>query len=207
VRDGKVEAVGVSVKPPKGAQIIDASGKTIIPGLINTHGHVGETRGLKAGVEFYTRDNILSQLGLYSRYGITTVFALGSDREEAFQIRAEQNTPRLNRSRLYVAGNIIVGNTAEDTRKMVDEVAATKPDIIKVRVDDNLGSSVKMPPAAYKALIEEAHKKGLRVAVHMFYLDDAKDLVKSGADVLAHSIRDKEVDAEAIELFKQHNVS
>ena len=206
VRNGKIDAVGASVKAPRGAQVIDVSGKTIMPGMINAHGHVGETRGLKASAENYNRDNILSQLGVYSRYGVTTVLALGSDLKPAFDIRDEQNTPQLSRARLYVAGVIITGTTPEQTRKMVAEVAETKPDILKVRVDDNLGTGKKMPPAAYKALIDEAHKKGLRVAVHMFYLDDAKDLVNSGTDMLAHSVRDLDVDSELIALLKKNNV-
>src|SRR5882672_11555324 len=51
VRNGRIEAVGRSVKVPAGTQQIDVAGKTIIPGLINAHGHV----------------NDLSQLGLYAR--------------------------------------------------------------------------------------------------------------------------------------------
>lgn len=206
VRNGKIEAVGASVKAPRGAQVIDVAGKTIIPGLINGHGHTGDVRGLTSDPKNYTRDNILSQLGVSARYGITTLWSLGSDRKEAFQIRDEQDTPNLNRARLYVAGMIITGSTPEETRKMTAEVAETKPDIIKVRVDDNLGTSKKMPAAAYKALIEEAHKKGVRVTAHMFYRDDAKDLVNSGVDALAHSIRDLDVDAELIAMMKKRNV-
>src|SRR5262245_7264820 len=59
VRNGKIEAVGASVKAPRGAQVIDVAGKTIIPGLTNGHGHVGEVRGLNSSPENYTRDNIL----------------------------------------------------------------------------------------------------------------------------------------------------
>src|SRR5205807_1822027 len=56
VRNGRISAIGPAVKIPDGAQRIDLTGKTIIPGLINGHGHVGD----------------LAQLGLYARYGITT---------------------------------------------------------------------------------------------------------------------------------------
>ena len=49
-----------------------------------------------------------------------------------------------------------------------------KPDWIKIRVDDTLGTTTKMPPEVYRAVIEEAHKRGLRVAAHLFYLDDAQ---------------------------------
>jgi imidazolonepropionase-like amidohydrolase len=207
VRDGKIEAVGASVKPPAGAQIINAAGKTIIPGLINVHGHLGETQGVRSGPDVYTRDNILSQLGLYARYGITTVFSLGGDKEAAFKIRDEQDTPSLDRARVYLAGTIIPpGLSPEDARKMVDTVVAMKADIVKIRVDDNLGTTAKMAPPEYKAVIDEAHKNGLRLAVHLYYLDDAKDVLKSGADMIAHSIRDRDVDAEVISLLKARNV-
>ena len=81
-------------------------------------------------------------------------------------------------------------------------VAALKPDIIKIRVDDNLGTATKMTPDVYRAVIDEAHKRGLRVAAHIFYLDDAKDLLKAGVDLIAHSVRDKELDDETIALMK-----
>ena len=89
---------------------------------------------------------------------------------------------------------------------MVAKVAATKPDIIKIRVDDNLGTTAKMPPEVYRAVIDEAHRLGFRVAVHIFYLEDAKDLLRAGADFIAHSVRDKELDNEFIALMKQRNI-
>src|ERR1051325_6753974 len=92
VRNGRIAAVGERVGIPAGVQRIDVSGKTIIPGLVNAHGHV----------------NDLSQLGLYARYGVTAVFSLGGDREVEFRdrTRAEQQTPSLTRARLYIAGPI-----------------------------------------------------------------------------------------------------
>jgi imidazolonepropionase-like amidohydrolase len=65
---------------------------------------------------------------------------------------------------------------------------------------------VKITPDVYRAVIDEAHKQGLRLFVHYFYLDDAKDLLRSGADLLAHSVRDKPIDYELIGLLKEHNV-
>jgi len=208
IQDGRVVAVGPSdrVKPPRGAEVVNAGGKTIIPGLINAHGHVGETQGLRSGAQFYTPENVARQLGLYARYGITTVFSLGGDREAGFRMRDEQDTPALKRSRIFVAGTIIVADTPEAARKQVDEVAATKSDIIKIRVDDNLGTTRKMAPEVYAAVIDEAHKKGMRVAVHIFYLEDAKAVLRLGADYIAHSVRDKDIDAETIALLKQRDV-
>jgi imidazolonepropionase-like amidohydrolase len=190
VRNGRIEAVGRSVKIPAGAQRIDVSGKTIIPGLINGHGHVNDP----------------GQLGLYARYGVTTVFSLGGDKEIAFrdQTRAGQQTPALNRARLFIAGPIPVSRTAEDARKAVDALAAAKTDIVKFRLDDNLGHGAKMPPEAYTAILDEAHKKGMRVAVHLVKLSDAKAVLNLGADYIAHSVRDEEIDGETIALLKKN---
>ncbi len=207
-RGGRIEQAGPAdkVKIPAGAEKIDLTGKTIVPGLINSHGHVGEAQGLRSGPEFYTEENLQRQLGLYARYGITTVYSLGGDRELGFQLRDSQDTATLHRARLYAAGPVIVGKTPEEARKMVDEVAAMKPNLIKIRVDDTLGTTQKMPPAVARAVIEQAHRHKLPLAAHIFYLDDAKYLLESGADFIAHSIRDKEVDAETIALLKKRNV-
>ena len=63
-----------------------------------------------------------------------------------------------------------------------------------------------MTPDVYRAVIDEAHKRNLRVAAHIFYLDDAKDLLKAGVDMIAHSVRDKDLDDETIALMKARNV-
>src|SRR2546430_3705368 len=79
-------------------------------------------------------------------------------------------------------------------------------DIIKIRVDDNLGTTAKMPPEIYKAVIDEAHRKGKRVAVHLFYLEDAKGVLDAGADFIAHSVRDKDVDDAFVAMLKRRDV-
>jgi imidazolonepropionase-like amidohydrolase len=107
---------------------------------------------------------------------------------------------------LFVAGDIISGKTPEEARAMVQRVADQKPDILKIRVDDNLGGSTKMAPEVYRAVIDAAHQRGLRVATHIYYLDDAKGLLEAGADFIAHSIRDKEIDQEVIRLLKARDV-
>jgi imidazolonepropionase-like amidohydrolase len=206
VRDGKVEAAGPAskVKPPAGAQTINLAGKFLIPGLISAHVHVSDVQGLRPPA--YTAENTLRQLGVFARYGVTTVLSLGGEKEPAFKLRDAQNTPSLDRARIYLAGDIITGKTPEEARQMAARVAATKPDIIKIRVDDNLGATPKMAPEVYRAIIDEAHQRGLRVAAHIFYLEDAKDLLRAGVDFIAHSVRDKEIDDEFISLMKKRDI-
>jgi imidazolonepropionase-like amidohydrolase len=134
------------------------------------------------------------------------VFSLGGDKETALrdQTRAEQQTPGLMRTRLFIAGPIPTSKTAEDARKAVDAVAAAHTDIVKIRLDDNLGRTAKMPAEAYTAILDEAHKKGMRVAVHVVTLADGKAVLRLGADFIAHSVRDEEVDGEFIALMKKN---
>jgi imidazolonepropionase-like amidohydrolase len=206
VRDGRVDAVGPAseVKPPAGAQTIDLAGKFIIPGLISTHVHISDVQGLRPPA--YTDENTLRQLGVFARYGVTAVLSLGGEKEPAFNARDAQNTPSLDRTRIYLSGDVITGKTPQEARQMAARVAAAKPDIIKIRVDDNLGATAKMTPEVYRAIIDEAHQRGLRVAAHIFYLEDAKDLLRAGADFIAHSVRDKEIDDEFISLMKKRDI-
>jgi len=95
-------------------------------------------------------------------------------------------------------------STEAEARADVQELAAKKVDLIKIWVDDRNGTVPKLTPALYRAIIDEAHKHGLRVAAHIFYLADAKELLRSGIDIFAHGIRDRDIDDEVIALFKQH---
>jgi imidazolonepropionase-like amidohydrolase len=94
----------------------------------------------------------------------------------------------------------------EEARRDVDEMAGHHADIVKIWVDKQHGTVPEMKPEIYKAVIEEAHKDGLRVAAHMYALEDAKRLVVDGVDVLAHSVRDRGVDDALVTAMKQHHV-
>jgi imidazolonepropionase-like amidohydrolase len=206
VSDGRIVAVGpsASVTIPAGAERVSFAGKTIIPGLINAHGHVGNTVGLQQGQ--YSAQNVDRDLRTYAAYGVTTVFSLGDDQAAGFTARDNQNTPTLDRARLLVAGPVLAPKSPEEARKLVDDDAAMGVNIVKIRVDDNLGTTPKMPPEIYRAVIDQAHKRHLRVAVHLYYLDDTKSVLDAGADFIAHSIRDKMVDDDVIAMLKKRDV-
>ena len=192
VRDGRVIGAGVAsaFMDLQGVQRVDLTGKTVIPGLINAHGHV----------------NTPADLATYAAYGITTIYSLGGEPASVFAARAEQNTPTLARARVFVAGPVLTPKTPAEARSLVADDAAQNVDIVKIRVDDNLGTVPKMAPEIYRAVIDEAHKRGLRVATHLFYLADAKSLLAAGSDFIAHSVRDTDVDAELIAGLKRRGV-
>ena len=126
-------------------------------------------------------------MALYARYGVTTVFSLGGDGPAGVQVRDEKGA---GLARLFIAGPVIATADPAAARAAVDGVKAMNADIAKIRVDDNLGAGKKMPAEAYRAVIERAHAVGLKVAAHIFYLQDAKDVLAAGGDFIAHSVRD-----------------
>ena len=187
VSDGRIVSVGPanSVTLARAATL-PLDGKFIIPGLINTHGHVNGPADLRT----------------YASYGITTVYSLGGEPESVFAARAAQNVPTLDRSRVFLAGPVLSPTDVADARVKVADVARQQVDIVKIRVDDNLGTVPKMTPEVYRAVISAAHERGLRVATHLFYLDDAKSLLAAGTDFVAHSVRDRDVDDQFITALK-----
>lgn len=205
IRDGRIEAVGAAnaVSIPAGAERIDLTGKTVLPGLVNAHGHLNE--GF-AGAS--PRASLMAQLRQYASYGVTTVVVLGIQEqnfEPALRLRAEQRNGRaLDGARAYIAGPSLQNLASpEEARARVNAYADAGADVVKIHIT---GSPNDTPPEAYGALIDQAHSRGLDVSAHMYYLEDARGLVNAGVDVLAHSVRDQDVDAALIDEIKRRNV-
>jgi imidazolonepropionase-like amidohydrolase len=206
---------------PANAEITDLSGKFVMPALINAHGHLGLLRGDSALSKNYSRDNILRQLKKYEAFGISRVLSLGTDHDLIFPLRDSSQKGLLPGATIYTAGygisasgapplamsdKIMRPQTPDEAVKNIQQLALLKPDFVKIWVDDFGGTVTKMAPAIYEAVIKEAHRQGLRVAAHVYYLEDARRLVDAGVDVLAHSIRDKEVDNDLINAMKRKGV-
>ena len=222
IKGDRIETVGARgiVSIPPGAKTVSGKGKTLIPGLINVHGHLGMTKGLKMTRENYGKENILAQLKQYARYGVTTVLSLGTDFEPMFELHGPAKAEEAPRATVFTAGRgftgkngypaVLPGNagiprevdSVEEIRTQVEELAKQKVDMVKIWVDDHLGRYPKIRPELYRAIIEEAHKQNLRVMAHLFYLDDAKKLVEAGLDGMAHSVRDREVDEALIKALQ-----
>jgi imidazolonepropionase-like amidohydrolase len=208
VRDGLIGEIGpaAAVPVPDGATRIDLRGKTLMPGIVNAHGHLAGVDGLRSGPPYYTRENLLRQLRAYANYGVTTVFALGDDEPEAFALRAEQAKAPPGRARVFLAGPSVWAETAEAARADADKVIALEPDLVKIRIDDNLGATKKMPEAAWRAVLGSAHAAHLKLGVHLFYLADAKAVAAAGADFVVHSVRDMPVDDAFLSAMRANRV-
>src|SRR3989441_833840 len=106
IEGNRIKAVGAMglVPIPEGARVIDLGGKTVIPALINLHGHVGLTRGLEQAAANYNEENIRAQLEKYLAYGVGTVVSLGNDQDLVYSLRERQPAGKLPGARLYTAG-------------------------------------------------------------------------------------------------------
>jgi imidazolonepropionase-like amidohydrolase len=225
IEGSRIVSVGPlgKLKWPKSARVIDYAGKTVLPGLISDHSHVGQIDGTTAGPQNYNRANILRQLHQYEAYGVTSITALGLNADLFYELRPELHSGTLPGADLFGADHgigvpdgappfalpqnqIYRAATPEDAIRAVGDMATRKPDLIKLWVDDFHGTlRVKMSPEIYGAAIKEAHKLGLRIAAHVYYLADAKLLVNDGVDILAHGVRDVPVDDELIRAMKAHS--
>jgi len=216
-----VESQPIQKLPPN-TTIVQATGRTVLPGLITNHSHLGLTKGTTVSGTNVTRANILRQLQQYTAYGVTTVTSLGLNLKPFYDLQPKAHSGATKTADMFGADRgfgtvdsvppVSMGlldtqvyrpKTPEEARAQVRETAQRHPDLIKIWVDDARHTlPVKMNPEVYKAIIDEAHANGLRVAAHVFYLEDAKSLVGDSVDIIAHGVRDTTVDPEFIKSIK-----
>jgi imidazolonepropionase-like amidohydrolase len=221
VQGNRITDVGpaAKVKIPKDAHVVDLAGRTVMPGLMSTHSHVGLVLQGKNRDDAYTRENVLASLDQFEQYGVTSMVSLGLNRDLAYEVRSEQRAGKLGGATIFVGDRgfgvskgapplpvapdqLYQPKDPDEARRLVDAAAERRPDILKIWVDDLFGKAPKMDRAIYRAIIAEAHKRHLKVAAHVFYLADAKQLVADGVDMLAHSVRDQPVDRELVSAMK-----
>lgn len=220
VTDGRIIWIGAAAQAPSKGEAVDLAGKFVVPGLIDTHIHLGNVHDLTQDEKFYTRENVEADLKTYASYGFTSVAIMGTDKDAIFSIRNSERSGRATTTRLFTAGQGIVFRggyggvpginravaTAKEAATEVDAQAAKGADYIKFWLDDELATMPKMPPEISQAVIDTAHRHGLKAFAHIFYLEDAKRLVAQGVDGFVHSVRDQPVDKALTDAMKQRGV-
>jgi imidazolonepropionase-like amidohydrolase len=228
VENNKFTKVGKKgdVQAPAGAAHVDLTGKTVIPALIDIHNHLGWTdhKTNKATKESYTRALVIDHLQRYAFYGVAATLSMGLDRWDVnpdlpYQLRNEiiPNAARFLNVGRGIAATPMAGPVADyrlgvpygaeteaEGIAHVRELHAKKVEMIKIWVDDRLGTVPKLKVPVYEAIINEAHKNGMRVVAHIFDLSDGKQLMKSGIDGFAHGVRNTDVDDEYMTILKAH---
>jgi imidazolonepropionase-like amidohydrolase len=219
---------------PAGATRVDLTGKTVMPTLVDLHGHFGY-QNLAEGTmskETFTRENLIDHLQRLAYNGVGAVIGVGdlvsrsdlhggrtSWGDVPLRVRNEvvpgaalfktagpgmawpgsgaQGHP----SRMDVAYPV---STPEEARAAVRDYVQMKPEFIKIWVDDRDGTKKTLTPALFGAILDEAHKLNVPVAVHNVKLSDAKAMMRGGMEGWLHvPVRGGEVaDAELIAIVK-----
>ena len=202
---GRIAAIGPAskMKIPSGAQTVDLTGKTIIPGIINAHGHISEDPSVK--------------IRHYAQYGVTSVIGMGGDGDEQLQIRDDQHhvtaTGRgdIKGARVYTVQHRFEFDkdapTPDAGRLGVEQLFKQHADAVKVVVDNRRNTQPKLRPEITEAIIEQAHKHHMKAFAHIHDYDDAKLMMEQGIDMLAHQVRDREVDDAFIDMMKAKHVA
>lgn len=221
IENAKISSLGRKgeITAPAGAARVDLTGKTVIPALVDTHTHLGWAI-IKTGridKDTYSKDNLIDHLHRLAYYGVAATQSMGIDPGETpYEVRANpvpdaalfqtagrgMGRPNAGPGQPYWKPVAYGVDSEADGRKAVQELAEKHVAWVKIWVDDRNGTVPKLTPPLYRAIIDEAHKHDLRVVAHIYYLADAKELLRAGIDGFAHGIRDKDIDDEFMRLIK-----
>lgn len=216
IEGGRITAVGSrsEIEPGISVEVIDLSGKTVIPALIDSHAHLGYEGHTSWGAENYSRENLIDHLQRYAYYGFSAVFSAGSDPDTlAYKVQQAQLAGEFPSARfLFAAGmappgqgpndqflthavaleqqtgqRILYGvDSVEQAIESVREIATKNISVIKIWVDDRGGSQQKLAPLLYRAIIEEAAENGIEIYAHQQYAEDMPDLLEAGVSGFLH---------------------
>jgi imidazolonepropionase-like amidohydrolase len=229
VSDGVIAEINPT-RVPEDAKRIDLSGKTVMPTIVNPHGHIGYMKGAETDKRHFSRENVLDHLRRLTYYGVSVLQSLGTDRDDIeVGVRNAQRSGELDDPELallltasdgivaptpgsenggpFFATDVMLEVTSPDeARERVRDLAAKKPDVVKLWVDDRWGQKEKLTDDVFAAAIEEAQSLGLRTIAHIYTLDDAKGAVRQGVDGLAHMVREPGPDQELIDMLVDRDV-
>lgn len=216
VQDGRIVDVGPNVKAPRGAKVIDAKGEALLPGFFDLHTH-----WTPGGVPATTPQIATA----YVSSGVTTVNDFNAAPESFAPRRAWLSTlvaPHVNfAARVSTPGGHGADwadtattkwvNTPEAARAAIKSLIPYKPDLIKAFTDGwRYGvapDNTSMDEWTLTALVDEAHKNDLKVFTHTVSVDRGEVAGRSKVDVITHSLQDRPLDAEAVDIIKAGGTS
>jgi imidazolonepropionase-like amidohydrolase len=236
IEGGRIRDIGPrnEVKVPNNAQVTDARGKWVIPGLIDAHVHFSQSGGL------YTRPDIIDLRSrrsyekemewikqrlpfTFERYllsGITSVVDCGGPMWN-FEMRdiasRTKRAPRVAAAGPLISTflppttatddpDIVKPNSPSQARDLVRRQLEKRPDLIKLWWIRQPGDDLDKQAEIMAAAIDESKSRGVRVAVHATELDTAKAALRAGADILVHSVSDRLIDTEFINMVKNRDI-
>ncbi len=225
--DGRITWIGPEseLKAPAGAAVQDLTGKFVMPGLIDLHTHVSNSDvEMQDPVRFFTREGVTRDLQLYASYGTTSVASLGTDQKPlVYEMREEQRKGRPTVARIFTAGRGFTvkdgfptnkGNVPGIPYEPIDAGRSGRADgracggASRRRQDLGRRSIRRLQEDADRDFAGRSSRARTNTAsrsiAHVFYLSDAKQLAAAGLDAFGHSVRDRAVDDELIQLMKKH---
>jgi imidazolonepropionase-like amidohydrolase len=211
VRNGMIEAVGPRIKTPSGIRAIDASGRTLVPGLIDAHVHtLGMDKFLKSALALGVTTEL--DMGTFPKYAdeIEKQQAQGK-RLDLADLRSSRYQPTAPDGHGTEYGLPIptVSSPAE-AEAVVDSLVAQKADFIgEIVYDDGSEFGLRIPTLTkenLRAVIEAAHRHGKLAVVHILSEHAAKDAIAAGADGLAHLFADQPPDEEFVSLARERHI-
>jgi imidazolonepropionase-like amidohydrolase len=199
VRDGVIRSVRTDTTVPPGIEVIDGTGRTLLPGLFESHGHMNG-------------DGLTQMLA----FGVTTVLDMFADPSWAAQRRAEQQRgPVTDRADLLSAGLLITApgghgteydlevptiTTPREARQAVETRLAQGSDYIKI-IYGPCSRCKSIDSATMDAVIRETHRHHRMAVVHVHRLEYARTAIAAGADAIVHLFADRVADSAFLALI------
>ncbi|MEP7326573.1 MAG: CIA30 family protein [Gemmatimonadota bacterium] len=208
IADGKIARMGQGIAAPAGALVIDGRGRTLLPGLIDSHTHIFEKGSLEEALAF----------------GVTTELDMFSVIKASNALKALEATPEGGSiADFRTAGTLATApgghgteygltiptiERPEDAQAFVDARIGEGSDYIKIVYDDGHAYGLHMPTisrATLQALSDAAHRRRMMAVVHIGTLADARDALNAGVDGLVHLFVDSMPDPGFGRLAASHH--
>ena len=217
VRNGRIASVRARISPRRGMTVINGRGRTLLPGLIDSHVHVFPTAAADA-----LRFGVTTEMDMFSMAPPEEVTKRRAQRESYARTLAADvwsagmgvTPPGGHPSKMIekMGGTMPTLAPTADTEAFISARVAEGSDYIKIFHDN--GSPHGGPPRLtpfpreqLKAAIAATHKAGRKAIVHVSQREDARDALAFGADAIAHAFEDKVADEALASLARQRRAS